>query len=323
MQLAHITAAIVFFCSISAIRAHEKMPNTLSPKEIADGWILLFDGATTYGWKVDGEARVEHGSLLLGGKSPGTVTSTSTFPPSEIHYESRPNGAKVFETKTLKTNGGEPIKLAAPENAVLELRSITLRPLETKPLFNGKDLDSWKVFNDPKRNRSKWTVTKEGWLNVKNGPGDLQAHGKYADFLLQLECISNGKWLNSGIFFRCIDNEYQNGYEMQIQNGYIGDNRAKPIDFGTGAIYRRVPARKVVPNDNEWFGMTLLARGKHFATWVNGYQTVDWVDDRKEDANPRKGAKTAAGHISIQGHDVTTDLSFRDIRIVEIAAPKK
>src|SRR5437870_4004638 len=25
-------------------------PNTLTPKEIADGWILLFDGETTFGW---------------------------------------------------------------------------------------------------------------------------------------------------------------------------------------------------------------------------------------------------------------------------------
>jgi hypothetical protein len=104
---------------------------------------------------------------------------------------------------------------------------------------------------------------------------------------------------------------------MQIQNGFKGDDRTKPSDFGTGAIYRRVPARKVVPNDNEWFTMTLVAQGKHLATWVNGYQTVDWADDRKDDDNPRKGARTSAGHLSIQGHDPTTDLSFRNIRILE------
>ena len=56
----------------------------------------------------------------------------------------------------------------------------------------------------------------------------------------------NGKALNSGIFFRCIPGQYQNGYEAQIQNGFKDDDRTKPVDFGTGAIYRRVPARKVV-----------------------------------------------------------------------------
>ena len=42
-------------------------PNTLTPKEIADGWILLFDGETTFGWKIDGEAKVKDGALVLVG----------------------------------------------------------------------------------------------------------------------------------------------------------------------------------------------------------------------------------------------------------------
>jgi hypothetical protein len=219
--------------------------------------------------------------------------------------------------------GLEPVQFEAPANNVAEIRSIKLRPLDGKPIFNSKDLAGWKVFEDPKRNQSKWTVTKEGWLNVKNGPGDLQTEKKYDDFVLQLDCISNGKALNSGIFFRCIANEYQNGYEMQIQNGFKDNDRTKPSDFGTGAIYRRVPARKVVPNDNEWFSMTLVAHGNHIATWVNGYQTVDWTDDRKADDNPRKGSNTGPGHISIQGHDPTTDLSFRNLRIVELKSDQK
>src|SRR5262249_60457657 len=28
----------------------EPKPNTLTPKEIADGWLLLFDGETMFGW---------------------------------------------------------------------------------------------------------------------------------------------------------------------------------------------------------------------------------------------------------------------------------
>jgi hypothetical protein len=52
-------------------------PNTLTPKEIADGWILLFDGETTFGWKIDGEAKVEDGVLVLGGKK-ATRAETTT-----------------------------------------------------------------------------------------------------------------------------------------------------------------------------------------------------------------------------------------------------
>src|SRR5476649_361892 len=172
------------------------------------------------------------------------------------------------------------------------------------------------------------------------GPGDLQTVGKYQDFVLQLEAISNGKHLNSGIFFRCKDNEYQNGYEAQIFNKFtaeatqeytvedydpktnklVAKNKIKStaVDFGTGAIYLRVPARKEMSKDGEWFAMTIVAHGNHLATWVNGVQVTDWTDNRPKSDNARTGCKLEAGHISIQGHDPTTDLSFKNFRIADL-----
>ncbi|MBN9123081.1 MAG: DUF1080 domain-containing protein, partial [Planctomycetes bacterium] len=209
-------------------------------------------------------------------------------------------------------------------DAHIELRNLKLRPLDTKPLFTGKSLDGWKInAADPKRMASKWEITKEGELSVKNGPGDLVTEKEFDNFVLQFECKTLGKALNSGFFFRCIPGQYQNGYEAQIQNAYKDNDRTKPADFGTGAIYRRIPARKVVSNDDEWFTMTVVADGKHIATWVNGYQTVDWTDDRKENDNPRQGFRAAKGPISIQGHDPTTDILFRNIRIAELPGEHK
>ncbi|HEX4592593.1 MAG TPA: DUF1080 domain-containing protein, partial [Gemmataceae bacterium] len=201
----------------------------------------------------------------------------------------------------------------------LRLRNVKLKPLGLEPIVNGKDLTGWKRFTGNERQaKSKFTVTPEGWINVKNGPGDLQTEKQWADFIFQGECISNGRHLNSGVFFRCIPGQYQQGYEYQIQNGYKDNDRTKPEDFGTGAIYRRVKARKVVPNDHEWFTMTLIANGNHISTWVNGYQTVDWTDTRPANDNARNGCKLGAGPISLQGHDPTTDLSFRNLRIADL-----
>ncbi|MGL1548972.1 3-keto-disaccharide hydrolase, partial [Vibrio parahaemolyticus] len=84
-------------------------------------------------------------------------------------------------------------------------------------------------------------------------------------------------------------------------------------DFGTGAIYRRVPARGPVSKDQEWFTMTIVANGKHLATWVNGIQQADYVDNRPVTNNARNGCKLEKGVISLQGHDKTTDLNFRNI----------
>jgi hypothetical protein len=210
------------------------------------------------------------------------------------------------------------------EEGKIELRNLKLRPANTKPLFTGKNLDGWSINKaDPKRMASKWGVTKDGELSLKNGPGDLVSDKEFDNFVLQLECKSLGKWLNSGVFFRCVPWQYQNGYEAQIHNGFKGDDRTKPVDFGTGAIYRRIPARKVVSDDNEWFTMTVVAEGKHIATWVNGYQTVDWTDDRPANDNPRNGYRAAKGSLSIQGHDPTTDLLFRNMRIAELPVEKK
>ena len=40
-----------------------------------------------------------------------------------------------------------------------------------------------------------------------------------------------------------------NGYEMQIHNTFRDGDRSRPEDFGTGGIYRRIPARRIVGDD--------------------------------------------------------------------------
>jgi hypothetical protein len=63
--------------------------------------------------------------------------------------------------------------------------------------------------------------------------------------------------------------------------------------------------------------MTVVASGRHIATWVNGVQTVDWVDNRPLKDNARQGCCLSEGVISIQAHDPTTDLLFRNLRIID------
>jgi hypothetical protein len=75
----------------------------------------------------------------------------------------------------------------------------------------------------------------------------------------------------------------------------------------------------VVADDLEWFHLTLIAGGPQMAAWVNGLQVSDWTDDRPAHENPRQGLRLAPGTIMIQGHDPTTDISFREIRGVELS----
>lgn len=194
-------------------------------------------------------------------------------------------------------------------------RNIKLRPLNSQSIFNGKDLAGWKEYPEME---SEFTVNEAGELNVKNGKGQLETKGSYGDFVLQLECISHAAQLNSGIFFRCIPGDVMMGYESQIHNGFKSGDRRLPVDCGTGGIFRRTDARLVVADDLKWFHKTIIADGPHIATWVDGYQVADWTDDRKPDENPRRGLRTEPGTIIIQGHDPTTNLSFRNLSVVEL-----
>ena len=363
-------------------------PNTLSPEEVADGWILLFDGKTLFGWrpatKVDW--KVVDGAITATEGENGLLYTTSQFgdyqlkvdfrsapgtnsgvflrtPPVPTDVKTRcyelniaepgtnpfPTGSFVerqavdgkyggsdWQTFDVTAEGGHfVVKLGgqvvldytdpAPlgrgyiglqfNTGKIEFRNVKLKPLGMKSLLNGKDLAGWKTFPDLP---SVFTVTREGWLNVKNGRGMLESHGQYADFTLQLECFVNGKGLNSGIFFRCLPGDTMNGYECQIHNGYLDGDRAKPQDCGTGGFFRRQNARRVVADDFTWFSMTLHADDRHMAAWVNGYQVSDWSDTRERNENPRRGLRLEAGTIQIQGHDPTTDFNFRNLRIAEI-----
>jgi hypothetical protein len=64
--------------------------------------------------------------------------------------------------------------------------------------------------------------------------------------------------------------------------------------------------------------MTLVPTGPHVSVWVNGYQVTDWTDDRPEHDNPRNGLRTKPGTIALQGHDPTTNLRFRNLKIAEL-----
>lgn len=194
-------------------------------------------------------------------------------------------------------------------------RNIMLRPQVMQPLFDGRTLNGWK---QDRAEKSKFEVTPEGELHLTNGPGQIETSGDFTNFVLQIDCKVNGEGLNSGVFFRTLREGRWAGYESQINNKFKDNDRTKPADFGTGGIYRRQPARRVVPNDREWFTKTVVADGPHMAVWVDGYQVSDWTDTRPAKESAREGRRDAGGAVAIQGHDATTDFSFRKIRAAEL-----
>jgi hypothetical protein len=194
-------------------------------------------------------------------------------------------------------------------------RNVRLKPMGLQPLLNGRNLDGW---NKERAENCQFQLTDKGELHLTGGRGQIETVRDYANFVLQLECKVNGSGLNSGVFFRTLHNGRWAGYESQIQNSFENGDRTKPKDFGTGAIYRRQAARRVVADDFKWFTKMIVADGPHMAVWVNGYQVSDWTDKRPEKESGREGLRLGGGAIAIQGHDATTDFSFRKISAVEL-----
>jgi Domain of Unknown Function (DUF1080) len=331
-------------------------------RDLAEGWVQLWDGETTFGWETSqGVAASKEGLVLKKDQEISTIVPIAgelafSFAPKSaiVAFELEPIGSKqepfLFSlmprnevvkvslkgelTKNNEwqiTGAGQPVAWKASTRFVkltiactdsATLTKAWWRPTTAASIFDGKTLTGWKVYGgDAKKAASKFEATTNGELRVTNGPGDLQTEAKYGDFCLQFECKTQGTALNSGIFFRCLPDQYQAGYEAQIQNAFKDNDRTKPVDFGTGAIYRRIAARRVVSNDNQWFHMTVMPIGARLRTWVNGYPVVDWKDDRPVDENARKGLRTAPGHLSIQGHDPTTDILFRKLRVASFDVP--
>ena len=197
----------------------------------------------------------------------------------------------------------------------IQFRNLFLKPLRLKPMLDGENLDHWKT--DQSHN-STFSIDDDQNLHIQSGPGQLESKRHLANFALNATIKTNAPGLNSGIFFRCIPGEKMNGYESQIQNQMTDGAPTKPVDCGTGGIFRRVNARRIIAEDGTWFYKTIVAVGPHISVWVNGYQVTDWTDKRKPNPNPRRGLRLEAGSIILQGHDPTTDILIRQINASEL-----
>lgn len=365
-------------------------PPGITPSQVSEGWISLFDGESLYGWRAESNAnwRVEDGEIRVDQGELGLLRTTTQFDDFELELEfradRRTNSGIFFRTSPsprdptfdcFELNIANPLDSDYPTGSLVErvalkdeidpshwtpvrivalgdrievvigkengmaylvegldgplgrgfiglqynsgavaFRHIRLKPLNLTPIEINAELDHWDTAL---AQTSRFTVA-DRQLTITGGPGQIETKQTYADFVCSLKCRTNANGLNSGIFFRCIPGELMNGYESQIENRFHDNDRTRPVDCGTGGIFRRYDARRVNANDLEWFDKTIIAVGPHISVWVNGYQVSDWTDRRSPDVNPRQGLRLEAGSIIIQGHDPTTDISFKDFRVREI-----
>ena len=274
----------------------------LTEQQAAEGWLSLFDGNSD-----KGITPIRFGNCELIGEfqSAGTITVGGE------EYQ-------VAADKPLR------LKETGKKGSIwlgkgLTIRSLFVRPLKIQPLLNGKDMSGWTsiVRESTIPLPGAWDV-QDGILRAVGGPEPLEyKNHQFGDFVLQIDVRTRAVHSNGGVFFRAIAGDFMNGYEAQLHNRCLDNDPAKPFRYCTGGIDDRLDARRQVARDFVPFKMTIIADGPRIATWVNGYQTVDFLDERPEHDNPREGKRIKPGVIQLQAHDPATDYEVRGISIAD------
>lgn len=172
------------------------------------------------------------------------------------------------------------------------------------PIFNGKDLDGWKIAYGGKGNKdnSSWKV-EDG---VIVGEGEVShlfsPRGDYVNFEVKAEIMISDKG-NSGFYFRTkFGPGFPSGYEAQV-NATHGD----PVR--TGSIYNHVKIFKQLHKADEWFNYHLKVQGNRIWVTVNGDLLYEYVDQAKTHSK---------GHFAFQQHNLGSVVKIRKLEVKEL-----
>ena len=189
-------------------------------------------------------------------------------------------------------------------------------------LYNGKDLSGWKTTGN-------WLPQKDGSLLIKPKPNQkgwqrysdyLISEQKFGDFILELEYKYPPKG-NSGIFFRIGDpkDPVKTGIECQILDS-MGKADEKMGHHDHGGIIRTIgPNQNMSKKPGEWNRMIISCRGHHLKVSLNGVEIINhWMDSKNDKNLPGVGDRPLKGHIGLQDHGTPHNVTFRNLRILEL-----
>jgi hypothetical protein len=178
-------------------------------------------------------------------------------------------------------------------------------------LFNGKNLDGWKISE----NTSSFSV-EDNVIKI-DGP---RAHAFYdgpvgnhdfKNFELMVEVKTMPK-ANSGIF---IHTTFQGtgwpnkGYEIQVNQSH-GDWRK------SGSLYSFNDVKEVYVQDGEWYTYHIIVKGDQATVKINDKVVMEY--DESEDKNRPANAgekKFDRGTIALQAHDPESVIYYRSVKI--------
>jgi hypothetical protein len=187
------------------------------------------------------------------------------------------------------------------------------------PLFNGKDLNGWKLYQSKPEG---WVVEENLLVCTGKGGGWLGTERDYANFVLRLE-YRLGPAGNSGVYVRAPETGHISRVGMEIQ--ILDDQHPKyaNLDFYqyTGSIYHvQAPTRRAGKPAGEWNTMEIRAEGRHMVVVLNGKKIIDadldYLQKDPEVAREHPGLARTTGKLGLQSHNDRVE--YRNLRIKEL-----
>lgn len=184
------------------------------------------------------------------------------------------------------------------------VRAPSLRPSYTPvwgnpiQLFNGKNLDGWKVTGT----KNQWLV-ENGILRSPKAGSNLVTNEKFSDFKLHVE-FRYAKGSNSGIYLR-------GRYELQVIDSY-GKDPAKDL---MGGVYGFIsPTEMAAKPAGEWQTYDITLTGRFISVVLNGKQVICNAEIPGITGGALDSREGEIGPIYLQG-DHDGDIEFRSIVI--------
>jgi Domain of Unknown Function (DUF1080) len=177
------------------------------------------------------------------------------------------------------------------------------------PLFNGKNLDGWKVGE----NAETFSVDS-GRIRVNGKRAHLFYDGsvsnhEFTNFHFKAEVMTT-PGSNSGIYFHT---KYQEkgwpsiGFEVQVNNSHTDWRR-------TGSLYAINDVRETYVKDNEWYTEEIIVVGKSVTVKLNGKTVVEFT----EPTPPQLERRIGSGTFALQGHDPKSKVYYRNIMVMQL-----
>jgi len=209
----------------------------------------------------------------------------------------------------MKSTTARIVSLLLVQSAVLAAEPISL--------FDGKSFNGWEGNTE-----SVWRIADgafaAGSLDKKQEKNDFLATKKeFGDFELTLKWKLEGKegFVNGGVQFRSkriLNHHEVSGYQADLGAGHDG----ALYDESRRNKFLAKPAKEVLEKAvkplGEWNEYRIRAEGKRIQLWLNGVQTVDYIET--DESIVEKGI------VAVQIHgNATSVVSYKDIAIKELA----